>query len=89
MIFLTPSILSLKGCFMTDLIIRKAHPIIEAGYRLSLAEQRIILLSLAKLDNRNIEQSKVTLYAKDYAQHFGISEKIAYRDLLNALKAVI
>lgn len=71
---------------MTDLIIRKAHPIIEAGYRLSLAEQRIILLSLAKLDNRNIEQSKVTLYAKDYAQHFGISEKIAYRDLLNASK---
>lgn len=71
---------------MSDLIIRKAHPIVEAGYRLSIAEQRIILLSLAKLDSRNIEQSKVTLFAKDYANSFNVSEKIAYRDLLNASK---
>ena len=60
---------------MTDLIIRKSHPIVEAGYKLSIAEQRIILLSLAKLDNRNTEQSKVTLYAMDYARTFGLSEK--------------
>lgn len=71
---------------MTDLIVRKAHPIIEAGYRLSLAEQRIILLSLAELDNRDVTQSKVTLYAKDYAEKFGIDEKLAYRDIQNASK---
>lgn len=71
---------------MTDLIIRKGHPIIEAGYKLSLAEQRIILLSLAKLDNRNPEEGKVILRAKDYAENFGVPENIAYRDLLNASK---
>lgn len=71
---------------MTDLIIRKSHPIVEAGYKLSIAEQRIILLSLAKLDNRNTEQSKVTLYAMDYARTFGLSEKTAYTELSKASK---
>lgn len=71
---------------MTDLMIRKSHPIVEAGYKLSLAEQRIILLSLAKLDNRDIEQSKVTLYAKDYSESFGVSEKVAYIELNKASK---
>lgn len=71
---------------MSDLIIRKAHPIIEAGYKLTIAEQRIILLSLAKLDNRYIEQSKVTLYVKDYAQSFGLSESSAYSELERASK---
>lgn len=71
---------------MTDLIIRKSHQIIEAGYKLSLAEQRIILLSLAKLDNRDITQSKVTLYVKDYAESFGLSETSAYTELQKASK---
>lgn len=71
---------------MSDLIIRKAHPIVEAGYKLTIAEQRIILLSLAQLDNRNIEQANVILYAKDYAVHFGISEKLAYSELERASK---
>ena len=75
-----------KRLSMTDLMIRKSHPIVEAGYKLSLAEQRIILLSLAKLDNRDIEQSKVTLYAKDYAESFGVSEKVAYIELNKASK---
>lgn len=71
---------------MSDLIIRKGHPIIEAGYKLSLAEQRIILLSLAKLDSRDVLQRKVTLSAIDFAKTFGVSEKVAYRDLLTASK---
>ena len=71
---------------MVDLLIRKGHPIIEASYKLSLAEQRIILLSLAKLDNRNIENSRVTLYVKDYAQNFGLSETSAYSELARASK---
>lgn len=71
---------------MTDLIIRKSHQIIEAGYKLSLAEQRIILLSLAKLDNRDLTQSKVTLYVKDYAESFGLSETSAYTELQKASK---
>ena len=71
---------------MSDLMIRKAHPIIEAGYKLTIAEQRIILLSLAQLDNRDADQANVILYVKDYAKHFGISEKLAYSELERASK---
>lgn len=71
---------------MSELIIRKSHPIVEAGYKLTIAEQRIILLSLAQLDNRDVEQANVMLYAKDYAIHFGISEKLAYGELERASK---
>ncbi|MDG6304308.1 replication initiation protein [Glaesserella parasuis] len=71
---------------MSDLMIRKAHPIVEAGYKLTIAEQRIILLSLAKLDNRNVENSNVTLYVKDYAQAFNLSETSAYNELNKASK---
>lgn len=71
---------------MSDLIIRKSHPIVEAGYKLTIAEQRIILLSLAQLDNRDIEQANVILFAKDYATHFCISEKLAYNELERASK---
>nr|WP_011199180.1 replication initiation protein [Histophilus somni]AAU25832.1 replication protein [Histophilus somni 129PT] len=71
---------------MNDLIIRKSHPIVEAGYKLTIAEQRIILLSLAKLDNRNIENSNVTLYVKDYAEAFNLSETSAYSELERASK---
>jgi len=71
---------------MSDLIVRKAHPIIEAGYKLTISEQRIILLSLAQLDNRDVEQANVILYVKDYAAHFGVSEKLAYNELERASK---
>ncbi|MBF6981762.1 replication initiation protein, partial [Pasteurella multocida] len=43
-------------------------------------------LSLAKLDNRDITQSKVTLYVKDYAESFGLSETSAYTELQKASK---
>ena len=75
-----------KDISMEDLIIRKGHPIIEAGYKLSLNEQRIILLSLAKLDNRDINQKKVTLYVQEYIDAFNVDETIAYRDLAKASK---
>lgn len=61
--------------------LEKMHPIVEAGYKLTIAEQRIILLSLAKLDNRNIENSNVTLYVKDYGSAFNLSETSAYSGL--------
>jgi len=58
--------------------------LVEAGYRLSLAEQRIIVLSLGQLDSRDLNQKKVTLYAKDYAQQWGVTEVNAMREIKQA-----
>lgn len=69
---------------MSNLTIYKSNELVEAGYRLSLAEQRIILLSLGQLDSRDLNQKKVTLYAKDYAREWGVSEVNAMREIKQA-----
>lgn len=69
---------------MGNLTIYKSNTLIEAGYRLSLAEQRIIILSLGQVDSRDVTQKKVTLHAKDYAKEWGVSEVNAMREMRQA-----
>lgn len=69
---------------MSNLTIYKSNELVEAGYRLSLAEQRMIILSLGQIDSRDLTQKKVTLYAKDYAKEWGVSEVNAMREIKQA-----
>lgn len=69
---------------MANLTIYKSNELVEAGYRLSLAEQRVIILSLGQIDSRDLTQKKVTLYAKDYAKEWGVSEVNAMREIKQA-----
>lgn len=69
---------------MGNLTIYKSNTLIEAGYRLSLAEQRMIILSLGQVDSRDVTQKKVTLHAKDYAKEWGVSEVNAMREMRQA-----
>lgn len=71
---------------MNNLTIYKSNDLIDAGYRLSLSEQRLIVLSLGQLDSRDLSQKDVTLYAKDYAQQWGVSELNAMREITQASK---
>lgn len=71
---------------MSDLTIYKANDLVEAGYRLSLAEQRMIVLSLGQIDSRNLNQKHVTIYAKDYAKQWGVNEDNAIREIKQASK---
>ncbi len=70
---------------MGDLTIYKANSLVEAGYRLSLTEQRVISLSLACIDTQNISNKTVTVYASDLAEKMGVSQKLAVRDLKLAM----
>lgn len=69
---------------MGNLTIYKSNTLVEAGYRLSLAEQRMIILSLGQVDSRDVTQKKVTLHAKDYAKEWGVSEVNAMREMRQA-----
>ncbi|MFY1028289.1 replication initiation protein [Actinobacillus seminis] len=71
---------------MSNLTIYKSNDLVEAGYRLSLAEQRLVVLSLGQLDSRNPKQKHVTLYAKDYAKQWGVNEDNAMREINQASK---
>lgn len=66
----------------------KSNAVIEAGYRLNLNEQRIILACIAQVDSRDelMEMSAFEIHAKDFARLFDVSEDSAYNDLKEAAK---
>lgn len=70
----------------TDLQIVKSNHIIEASYRLSVAEQRVILSAISQV-RRDQPVTDTVLYsvtAAEIAQLCGTDPKTAYRDLQNA-----
>jgi plasmid replication initiation protein len=72
-------------------IVTKSNRLIEASYRLDIAEQRIILMAIS--DSRNTGQgitpdNFLTIRADDYATLFGIDMAHAYNQLKGAAKTL-
>ena len=63
-----------------ELTVYKANQIIEAGYKLSLNEQRVVLACIAQVDSKSslLATDEFTLSAKEFAELFSISEDRAY-----------
>lgn len=63
------------------LTVVKANKLIEATYHLSLAEQRLLLLVIAKLDSREPIEPRIshTITAKEVASAFGVTDARAYQ----------
>lgn len=70
----------------TDLQIVKSNHIIEASYRLSVAEQRVILSAISQVrrDQPVTDEVLYSVTAAEIAQLCGTDPKTAYRDLQNA-----
>lgn len=73
-----------------DLMITKHNSLIEASYKLSLNEQRLVLLCIARLDTRKPlpKDNLFTITAKEFAKTFGIEEKHAYEALDEAASSL-
>lgn len=71
-----------------ELFVTKHNCLIEASYKLTLNEQRLVLLCISQLDPRKPlpKENLFTITAKDFSLMFGVSEKCAYRELENASK---
>lgn len=66
----------------TKNIVVKSNRLIEAGYKLTLQEQRIILFCITKIKPKEPLISKTfCISATDYAEMFGIKAKNAYKEL--------
>lgn len=65
-------------------IVKKSNALINASYTITLAEQRLILLAIARAkgDLANVED--LTVYAGDYAEQWGVSLPTAYEALQHA-----
>lgn len=61
-----------------ELFVTKHNGLIEASYKLTLNEQRLVLLCISQLDPRKPlpKENLFTITAKDFASMFGISENV-------------
>jgi plasmid replication initiation protein len=66
-----------------ELVVTKHNNLIEASYKLTLNEQRLVLLCIARLDTRKPlpKDNLFTITAKEFSKTFGIEEKHAYEAL--------
>ncbi|POZ49817.1 replication initiation protein [Methylovulum psychrotolerans] len=66
------------------LTVCKANEVVEAGYRLSLNEQRVVLACIAQVNSAAalLETDLFELSAKDFAGIFSVSERNAYDALI-------
>ncbi len=70
------------------LMVCKANKVVEAGYKLTLNEQRVILACIAQVNSTEelLKTDEFELSAKDFAKLFGISEDRSYSELQEVAK---
>jgi plasmid replication initiation protein len=73
-----------------NLTVYKANEVIEAGYKLTLNEQRVVLACIAQVDSANalLVTDEFELSAKDFAVIFSVSETNAYAALIDVAEAL-
>jgi plasmid replication initiation protein len=81
-----------QGIFMNtnNLTVYKSNAVIEASYKLTQNEQRIILACIGKVDPRKelLATDKLEVSAKDFAEIFNVSEDRAYHALIETAQGL-
>jgi plasmid replication initiation protein len=73
-----------------NLTVYKANQVVEAGYRLSLNEQRVVLACIAQVDSKEalLVTDQFELSAKDFAKIFSVSDDRAYHALIEVAESL-
>lgn len=73
-----------------NLTVYKSNAVIEAGYKLTLNEQRIILACIGQVDPRKelLASDKFEVSAKEFAELFNVSEDRAYHALIETAQGL-
>lgn len=73
---------------VSDLTVYKSNDLVQASYKLSLIEQRILLCCIGKVDSRkpaHVQENRFRLSVAEYLDRFpDANRKNAYRDLRDA-----
>ena len=67
-----------------DLQVAKSNYLVEASYKLTLQEQRLILACLSKINSKTEPPKTITLSASEYSDIMNIDIKNAHRELNKA-----
>jgi plasmid replication initiation protein len=72
------------------LTVYKANQVIEAGYRLTLNEQRVVLACITQVNSKEalLVTDQFELSAKDFAKLFSVSEDRAYHALVEVTESL-
>lgn len=73
-----------------ELTVTRHNSLIEGCYKLNLNEQRLLYLCVSKLDPRKVlpKDNSFTVTAKEFSEQFLIDEKIVYKEIEEASKAL-
>jgi len=73
-----------------NLTVYKSNAVIQAGYQLGLNEQRVVLACIGLVDPRKelLATDRFELSAKDFVTLFGVSEKNAYKALIEVTQTL-
>jgi plasmid replication initiation protein len=75
---------------MKNLLVYKANEVIEAGYKLTLNELRVVLACIAQVNSSEelLETDEFELSAKDFAVIFEVSQDESYRALIDVTESL-
>ena len=73
----------------SPLVVSKHNDLVGASYKLSVAEQRLILLAISKLDSRKpMPTDGIVVTAEDFMGRYTVSKTDAYNQLQHAAKSL-
>jgi plasmid replication initiation protein len=85
-----PNVHAIKDRAITKNTVTKAHGLTRAFYRFGLVEKRCMEALISKLHPmRTDNPQRLELTAKEYAQAYGVNQKIAYRDIAGAIDRLL
>lgn len=70
-------------------IVRQSHELVEANYKLTAAEQKIILNFIAQIDSSKTELDVMRIGAKSLSDSCGFNPQSGYRQLQTTLKKLL
>jgi len=72
---------------MANLIVYKDNYLIEASYKLTLIEQRLMIYCISKLNPKKPQKEQIIII-DDFADQFGIDKNSAYKQVKQAITAL-
>lgn len=85
-----PNVHAIKDRDIAKNTVTKAHGLTRAFYRFGLVEKRCMEALISKLHPMRIDNpQRLELTAKEYAQAYGVNQKVAYRDISGAVDRLL
>lgn len=70
-------------------VVRQSNEIIEANYKLTVAEQKVVLNMIAQIDNNLTDFEKIRISVKSLSKACGFTQKNGYQQLQKIVKKLL